>query len=70
VAICISMTALTSSWPSLEVMKHFEGDRLGLLGGVVGCAAVKGIWIISVGAIANVGMIGTVMYVLGKIYTE
>lgn len=40
-AIRMSMTDLTNSWASLEVMKHLEGDRFGLLGGAVGCIKAK-----------------------------
>jgi hypothetical protein len=40
-AIRMSMTDLTNFWASLEVMKHLEGDRFGLLGGAVGCIKAK-----------------------------
>jgi hypothetical protein len=41
--ICISMTALIDSWASLKVTKHLDGEKLGLLGGAVGCAKTKGV---------------------------
>jgi hypothetical protein len=39
----MSMTALTNSWASLKVTKHLDGEKFGLLGGVVGCAKAKGV---------------------------
>jgi hypothetical protein len=32
----MSMTDLTNSWASLEVMKHLESNGFGLLGGAKG----------------------------------
>ena len=37
----MSMTDLTNSWALLEVMKHLEGDRFGLLGSAVSCIKAK-----------------------------
>jgi hypothetical protein len=40
-AIYMSLTDSTNFSASLEVMKHLEGDRLGLLGGVVSWIRAK-----------------------------
>jgi len=37
------MTALMNSCASLKVTKCLSGDRIGLLGGVVGCPKAKGV---------------------------
>lgn len=36
------MIALINSWASLKVTKDLDGERFGVLGGVVGCANAKG----------------------------
>jgi hypothetical protein len=55
----MATTALTksiNSWALLNVTTCSDGGRLGLLGGVLGCASATEVlaWIISVRAIVNV----------------
>ena len=55
-AICMATMALTmsiNSWALLNVTTCSDDGRLGLLGGVLGCARATEVlaWIISIGAI-------------------
>jgi hypothetical protein len=55
-AICMATTALTmsiNSWAFLNVTTRSDDGRLGLLGGVLGCATEGLAWSISIGAIVN-----------------